>query len=247
MSFVVFNVFHSKVQDKILFTDKKFKDRLIMYGVNEKYDKEFNPDLNYSILMEYDLPIYDPRLQLKNYCQTSCMYHVFINNFYENTSYIGFLQYDMMIQPDFFDHLDSEIARLESSHVSLIGYELTKDINETLYWCSGIADDNESCALNHYNKFFGTNYTLSDIRNNPKCKLVYIHAFVIPSSLFCKMMRWMTSYFPIIDNVQPSNMSTPEFLERCHGLFIALENLSNPNLEYIKMKTCHNHHYKLHD
>jgi hypothetical protein len=98
----IFNIWHNKLFDKCYEQlDVNSLNDIIMYDVNPKYNKIYNADKNYNIMREYELNIYDKTLQENNYCQTSCLYHIFINNLYKDLDYIGFIQYDMILDKDF--------------------------------------------------------------------------------------------------------------------------------------------------
>jgi len=82
----IFNIWHNKLFDKCYQElDEYSLDKIIMYDVNQKYQKIYNADKKYNIIKEYELTYFNSLYQDTNYCQTSCLYHVFKNNLYRNT------------------------------------------------------------------------------------------------------------------------------------------------------------------
>lgn len=244
MTIKVFNVWHNKIFDDLVQIPQSQYDRLVWFGVNERYDKDYNRDKGYQIMFEYELPMYRPELQQKWYCQTSCMYHCYKNRLYEGVEYVGFLQYDCRIRNDFFDDMENQLKTL-SKEVPIFYMHLLS-LEETLRWCSGLCDDHPNAALTHYNAFFNTNYTSHDIIA-ANAYLPYNHVFVIPSTMFDRMMRWICEYIDVIESTPeawPSTFSRPEFLERCHGLFLAIEQVSNPDIKLVPLSVEHDQSYK---
>jgi len=240
----VYNIFHNKVFDELIETND---ERLTMYGVNENIEKEFTENTQkYNVMFEYDLAIYEPIWQKKGYAQTSCLLHLFKNKLYEDLDYIGFLQYDMKINENFFTDLDLNINKAKSQNKLFIGYSSRICIDYILQWDSTLADDTPLSALSHYNKFFNANYTLKDIQKNfyANFGIIMLHTFVIPKEMFHKMMTWLSVYMEDIKDNFPSKHRPCDYLERCHGLFIALENLSNDNMIYENIGVSHEQNFK---
>ena len=88
MNYRIYSVFHHKLFNELYtgMTDK-YKNKLIMFGVNEKYEKIYDITKNYNIQYEYQLTNYRKDLQEKSYCQTSAMYHIYVNNLHSDLDY----------------------------------------------------------------------------------------------------------------------------------------------------------------
>lgn len=227
----LYNVFHHRIFDELAAavpTDERAN--LVFFGVNEQYDKEYNRDAGHVVQLEWTLPHYRPELQQTGYCQTTCMYHVYQNDLHADLDYIGFLQYDQRIPADLFARIRQRAAA--ETAPSVIFYSLGLTMKQTLRHCRGLADRfaEAPSALEHYNAFFGTAFTAAAFTD--ATPLPYVHTFVIPREMFERMMAWISAYLDDVltppGAVWPSNMSHPEFLERCHGMFLALEKIRRP-------------------
>jgi hypothetical protein len=237
----LFSVWHHRLFDELL-SDLSEEDRqaIVCFGVNEVYPKEYNPNFNYNIMYEYNLPFYESNWQKHGYCQTSCMYHIYNNRehlkaqkpdcYSSPTGYIGFMQYDMKVDKDAFAYWKGRIAAATAASTSpatrLIFHEIT------IPTITGFRRDRalETHALAHYNDFFGTNVTAREIVAHPKCRLMpVVHTFIIPIDMFEKMMSWMTVYMKLAEATfattgkYPFNISQAEYFEIVHGLFLVIE------------------------
>lgn len=230
----IYNVWHSALYDE-LYNELPAEDlkHIIMYGVNEGYTKKYDPSKKYNMLFEYDLPVYNPKLQQHGYCQTTCMWHLWKNKDItykhpENSAdYIGFIQYDMKLESSFIKDMKETVAKAKEIGQDIIFHEQTEHILQSVQYASGLAFPYENSALQHYNKHFGTSFTTYDFLHNHRIQVVpLVHTFVTSVARFEKMMGWIESYLQFLEDMHPeytSNRSQSELLERCHGMFLALE------------------------
>lgn len=238
MLFKLYVIWHNKLFDSMYENlDQDTLNKLIMYGVNDKYSKKYNKSMNYNILYEYNLPKYIPNWQLHGYCQTSCMYHLFINKMYNENEYIGFLQYDMKPSNNMFSHIDETITN--NSGKQIIFTLLCKPASDICKKTKGLCLPYEYSILKHYNNFFKTKFTYPDIAENSRSIMPLLHTFIISGSMFLKMMSWIATLLPWLDMcyVHITDMSQAEFSERIFALFLCLEIISNEDviLETIKI------------
>lgn len=233
----VYNIWHSKLYDE-LYQDvppDNLKD-IVMFGVNEDYTKEYTKN-RYNVMFEYELPVYNSKLQQHGYCQTTCMWHLWKNKEItykapgQKVDYIGFMQYDMKPESDFFTDMREAIAKAQSEGKDIIFHEQTEHILQSVQFLSGLALPYERSALQHYNQHFGTAFTTYDFLHNHRIQVMpLVHTFVISVARFEKMMGWIEKYLEFLENIYPdyvSNRSQSELLERCHGMFLALECANN--------------------
>lgn len=227
----LYNVWHNKLFDE-LYESVPSNDirNVIMYGVNENYQKHYNVDKGYNVCFEYDLPLYEPVWQQRGFCQTTCMMHVYKNGLYKDLDYIGFIQYDMAIHADCFGHIRATLEHHKDKPV--LFYSMTESMGRSAAWARGLVYPYAGSALEHYNMFFGTHLSEKDVCTHPAMsKVPLLHTFVIPIVTFEKMMSWMESYMTTLEAMYPkypSNVSQAEFSERCLGLFLAIENAICP-------------------
>lgn len=247
MSVQVYTIWHRKLYDELYaHIDPQELKNIVMFGVNEDYEKTYTEN-RYNVMFEYDLPIYNPLLQKHGYCQTTCMWHLYKNPYetYKGDTpldYIGFIQYDMTPDSNMLQHIRNKIADAESKGQEVIFHEQTEHILQSIRWASGLVTPYEGSALQHYNAYFGTSYTINDFLHNPRLQVSPIlHTFVIPVKMFEKMMGWLDSYLNMLESMYPtymSNRSQSELLERCHGMFLALECVRD-NVVFEPMKIKH--------
>lgn len=221
----IFNVWHHRFFPELVAeVPENHKKDVVLYGVNEAVEKEYDATAlrGFPIVFEYELPSHEPEWQRKNYCQTSCLYHVFRDqSLYAGYDYIGFMQYDMKIAGHTFSWLEDANARHPEE--------------EIIYWVQAIhlfeaVIHHEPClishALSHYNRFFGTSFHADDLLHDKRCHCMpVVHSFVIPVPMFEKMMAWMSEYMRVLEanRPYPFRCSQADYMERVHGLFLCLE------------------------
>ena len=106
----IFNIWHNKLFDKCYDKlDAYSLNKIAMFDVNPNYEKIYNSCKGYKIVKEYELAHYNSLYQVTNYCQTSCLYHVFRNALHTKEDYIGFIQYDMDLASDFIYDIEKHI------------------------------------------------------------------------------------------------------------------------------------------
>jgi hypothetical protein len=230
----LYSIWHNKLFD-VLYDGirKDVLDNIVMYGVNPAYTKEYNKERGYTILYEYELPVYEERWQNRGYCQTSCMMHLYKNqDLIADLDYIGFIQYDMKPSQDVFEHIQETLAA-NTYDKPVVFCDMTHTVEQIVNNTKGICYPYENSVLHHYNNFFKVNITLQDIQNIANVDAPLLHTFVMPKAMFIKMMEWMNILLPHLDDNfrNITHTSQAEFAERIHSLFIVLE-----NVQLVKMK-----------
>ena len=234
----IFNIWHNKLFDKCYDKlDDYSLQKITMYDVNQNYTKIFNKDKNYNIVSEYKLDHYNSLYQDTNYCQTSCLYHVFKNKLYTNTNYIGFIQYDMELSSDFIYDMEQKI---NSSENDTYFYILTvANKVEVNYICKPY----DNSILEKYNNYFNTSHTYESIKAHHKAdKFICLHTFVITTKTFINMMTWFCSitdwlHKNYINGLYSESMS--EVTEEIFGLFLLLQIIEDETIELKELKLRH--------
>jgi len=167
---------------------------------NDDYPLELDENrLEYDIFFEHDFRIFDPELQRKGYHENSVIYHVYKNRIHETYDYVGFIEYDHVLRPQF----TADIQRM----IDIAEQDLMFAFNRFSFqqlWEQGILMDPRwtlketgnpnspwNCLrviLEDYNRFFGSAYRMEDLaRENcfPTC-----HCILLPSQRFDRMMRF---------------------------------------------------------
>ena len=242
----IFNIWHNKLFDHCYKDiDEYSLNKITMYDVNPNYQKIYNKDKNYKIIKEYELEIYNNLLQATNYCQTSCLYHVYLNgelfnhhNFYYYCNYIGFIQYDMELEGNFIYDIEDKINSTEND---IFFYSLVA--SDKLYR-NYVCNPYDNSILEKYNNYFNTNHTYESIKNHKKLEyFICLHTFVIPTTTYMKMMEWYCSisdwlHVNCINGIYTESMS--EVTEEVFGLFLLLQIIENDKIELEELKLKHN-------
>ena len=235
----VFNVWHNKLFDHCYEKlDSYSLSKLIMFSVNPKYQKIYNAEKNYNMTKEYELSHYNPLFQDTNYCQTSCLYHVFKNEMYLNQDYVGFIQYDMELDKDFIYDMEEKIKN-KTNEIYFYSLNVENKVDVPL-----VCSPYENSVLKKYNQYFKTNHTYESIKSHKNAgNFICLHTFVIPTKTFIKMMTWFCSltdwlHTNYINGVYCESIS--EVTEEIFGLFLLLQMIENDYIQIEQMKLTHN-------
>ena len=193
--------FFKKLYDLHYTCDSSFKmDNFTFVKVNDDYQTDLSENkLAYNLFYEHDYKIYEPIWQKKGYHENSVLYHVFKNKEYKKYDFVGFIEYDHVLNEGFCDAVQGIINGRDDNVI--FSFE---SFTYSQLWDQGIilnpnrpgkqegkANSRWNCInviLKDYNDFFGTDFTLHDLQKKncfPLC-----HAFLINSSLFEKIMTF---------------------------------------------------------
>ena len=234
----IFNIWHNKLFDKCYKDlDEYSLSKVTMYDVNPKYTKFYTKEKKYNIVREYELPQYNSLYQDTNYCQTSCLYHVFKHNLHITANYIGFIQYDMDLASDFIYDIEQKINQT-TDDTFFYSLAVANKI-EVTYICKPY----NNSILEKYNNYYNTNHTYESIKaHNKSDKFICLHTFVIPTSTFIKMMTWYCTitdwlHTNYINGIYTESMS--EVTEEIFGLFLLLQIIENDSIKLDVLKLNH--------
>ena len=217
--FLIYIIWHNILSpNNVLpgFSDDDLK-YVVFYGVNEAIAKSsLPPRFQSRVLWEWDLPIYDKKLQEKYYNEDSCMWHLYHNQrLIEGLDYIGFAQYDFVIGKSVINKIahasQPTVFYMHNGGATELGRQGFYDLFLTLY-----------------NEFYGTDKQWRDIESI-RCAPTF-HAFVIPVSIFKSLMEFILFCYPRVyqDLVDRNQLSTGDWttfssiMERYHALWIGL-------------------------
>ena len=200
------------------------------------------------VTLEYQLDAYCPELQQQGYMETSCFLHILSNNLFPDLDLIGVTQYDMR-WTEKSTGLLRKIARDESQEglVNKIRRLVRRAINpafiapqiayaqvdgKIMDSTGQLSPMTASYAFNwpylieSYNNFFGTHWSMNDLRNQP---LTLWQTYLLPRPVFIKLASWLKAF---VDEVTPWANKAPYethwgvlggYTERAEALFIALQ------------------------
>jgi len=235
----IINIWHNKLFDNCYKDlDEYSLSKIVMYDVNPSYQKIYNIDKSYKILKEYELKDYNNLLQATNYCQTSCLYHVYSNKLFQREHYIGFIQYDMELEANFINDIEAKINETQND-IFFFSLIVGSKVEVTR-----ICNPYNNSILEKYNNYFNTNHTYESIINHKRAKyFICLHTFVIPTITYMKMMSWYCSisdwlHVNYINGIYIESIS--EVTEELFGLFLLLQIIENDNIQVEELKLKHN-------
>ena len=247
--FSIFVVYHKTLYDNFYQTiSEDNKKHIFFYGVKERLE-------NKPSIYEFELPIYNPKLQAQRYNESSAFYHIYENKLHQNLSYIGFAQYDMIIKNETINAIKTQIIQqqqptifaaflaVEESKMSSHG-SLNLIVEHIPFFGS---------VLDNYNNFFLTDYKKDNIMKAP---LIMCNTFIIPVAMYEKYMQWLSSYFLHDIDVEELNkiccknygfldsrdntINRGHLIEICSAVFLAIETMEGASIQYIDFEHEHN-------
>ena len=218
----IFVVYHQIVDESILFTkysEEYIKKTFAFYCVNEVIEKYETPKrYGLPIIYEYELPKYNPFLQLRHYMETSAYLHIYNNNLHKDLDFIGICQYDMLHVEEYKKLQKDRIYILDSGEPIALNGVWNKKMFPNIR--------NIDFLLESYNKFFGKNYTPYYINNAP---LSLWQTNIYPKQIFEKLCSWLSV---LVDEIYPWSIEPPYethwgvmggYTERAIAIFNAIE------------------------
>ena len=234
----IYNIWHNKLFDNCYEKlDEYSLEKLIMYDVNPTYTKVYNKDKKYNILKEYELTNYESLYQDTNYCQTSCFYHVYTNKLYEKSDYVGFIQYDMILESNFIYAIEEKI---NNSQNDIYFYSLLDNNKLNVKF---VCNPYDKSILQKYNEYFNTNHSYDTIKKNKKSSnFISLHTFVIPKKTYIKLMSWFVSikdwlHSNYLDKLYDTSIA--EITEEIFGLFLLLQMIEDESIALEELKLNH--------
>lgn len=196
----IYVVFHKCIYPEFYEDLSDFSKSLItFYGVHNTTSKTIGPNTN--IIYEYNLPLYKPELQQRIYNEGSALWHIYMNQLFCDSAYIGLFQYDMRLKEETIKHIISTIREHEIIHITdshlIFGFffaekNSVKHKHGSLQFIENWKSNNDGGLLKHYNAYFHKNYCYDDLLDLP---IIMCNTFIISKYLFEKMMSWMNDYF----------------------------------------------------
>jgi len=197
----IYITFFQKIFDDHYSIDPSFRASNFTFAkVNDDYEVDISGNqLEYDIFYENQFSSFDPVWQQKGYHENSVLYHIYQDKLHEHLDYIGFLEYDHVLQPGFTTAIQHRIDQAEEDIIFSFGAFTFQQL-----WDQGImlnpwrtgqqegrVDSRWNCLnviLKDYNDFYGTRFTLDDLRQKncfPLC-----HAVLMPSRIYDKIMQF---------------------------------------------------------
>lgn len=238
--FRIYNVWHERIFDELLEPIPASDRRdLVMYAVNDKIPKSYASSVvpPENVVREWELPLFEPRWQEKMYCQTTCMYHVFLNGLHRDLDYVGFCQYDMRFDAATFAHIRATLREGGGPRV------FCSDTQTVQRGLLDFSPQGTAHMVDHYARFHGVG---PDVALISAGRLIPIlHTFVIPRDMFERMMRWVSAYMHDLERAGLDTRRSggwfynqASFAERMHALFIGVE-CERAGIEMVPLRLAH--------
>jgi hypothetical protein len=206
-----FVVFHHRLFDECYekIPPEVLTKYFTFFAVNQAIPKEYTPG-KYNILNEWDLPIYDPTMQEKGYRENSAIYHVYANGLHTKYGRVGFFQYDMSFNENIVEKIlnypiDAPVGFfvLNTGLFDFIESS-AKGYSEQMKLLIQLYEQHFSRTIIHIVKSrlppFKSKTIIDRERGYP-----LLNSYVIPSSLFEKVMQWVVQLYPIPEfQVEPA-------------------------------------------
>ena len=242
----IFIVYHKTTNENIIFKNlspEYIKTTMVYYGVNNIYEKKIDNKYGCDEILEYELKIYNPFIQLRGYLETSSYLHIYNNNLHKDLDFIGVFQYDMV-------H-NKEYKNLDDNTIYFYDYDINEKIVNNGEWGRLMFHDvcNIDFLLTSYNNFFATKISKKDLE---KIQLSLFQTNIYPKKIFNKLCSWLNV---LIKDIYPWSINPPYqthwgnlsgLTERSISLFNAIEiflGYKYENLELNHIELLEKNHY----
>ena len=219
--YIIFHKFLTKVAYEKL--DPEYLNKYCRFvAVNRTIEKHVDPSFFPLLFEEASLPNYNPFLQHNKFCESSVFIHTNTNAelLLNPYGFVGFLQYDMVLQDEMFKGIEYTLATVENPEKKLFVH-FTE--NSARHLIQGIGEEGWKHIIELYNKIFSTHHTLDEVLQS---NIPLYHAYLVPKVIFKKMMMFADKSIPRIFEMLGSNTHhLPYHIERSHGIFLILQTL----------------------
>lgn len=228
MTYRFYVIFHKEIYETCYKDlDPTYLSSLTFMGVNAKIPKQIPDSLAKAVVFERDLPMYNPLWQYAKMCENSVLLHVFKHPEYMNYDYIGFFQYDMILNNRVFSTIDSI---LQTGNTSTVFYFHKENSCRHLDQVIGLQGWQN--IVDVYNSMFQTNHSLLSVLVED---IVLFHTFLLPKQIFVKLMTFFERAFPRMFELLGCEVQHLVFhLERMHGLFLLLQQMEG-HVSFVQM------------
>ena len=215
-NYTLYIIFHKDIYETCYKqVNQCFIENLKFFAVNSKIPKQVPEKYMNQLVIERELPNYNPLLQMCNFCEDSVFLHCLKNPQLLEKEYIGFFQYDMILENSLFETLNPREPTL---------YYFYKE-NSYRHLDQCIMLRGWEIIVNIYNRIFKTNHTIDFVCAND---IPLYHCYVLPREIFVKMMLFFEKVYPIIIELLGNEVRhLPYHFERCHGIFLLFQKVEN--------------------
>lgn len=233
----IFVTFFQNLYDDHYTPDDSFdRGHFTFVKVNDRYPLALEENrLPYDIFVEHDFEVYRPELQANGYCENSVIYHLYKNGVHRSYDYVGFIEYDHVLPPDFTRTIGKKLEEAKAETIfSFNRFSYRQLFDQAIMLnphrrekVTGRPASKWNCInviLEDYNDFFGTDYGLD--RLVAKDCFPICHCVLMPSRIFEKIMPFHTRIMESgkVEGYHRHNWRAPAgFMERYLAVALALE------------------------
>jgi hypothetical protein len=203
MSLSFYIIFHSKLYPQ----NTPDYPCFIYLAVNELIKKDIDTKLlKHPIINEYDLPAYNPIFQMLHFNENS----VILNFPSPPTPFVGFCQYDMVIDPLKFQIVLNNISNINGA-IGFYPYPIVAliDILNESQW-------NEILEL--YNSIHKTSHSMYSLKEYP---FFFMNTYILPSWFYTRLQQNLKKLLPLVFKILEYKMKhLGGTLERLNALLI---------------------------
>lgn len=203
MSLSFYIIFHSKIYP----TNTPDYPCFIYLAANELIKKDIDTNvLKHPIVNEYDVPGYNPMYQMLKFCDNS----IILNFPPPPTPFVGFCQYDMVIDPLKFQIVLDNIYNVNGA----IGfYALPID---SIF--DKLSKSEWNSILDYYNSINNTSHSIDTLKDYP---FFFMNTYILPSWFYTRLQQNLKKMLPLVLKLLQYNMKhIAGTLERLNALLI---------------------------
>lgn len=167
-TWTVFVVWHKNLDESRYSQDPSFDHaRYIFLKVNPRFTSSYNALFGYRVAYEHMLPYYQDDLHDKQYMMPGVIYNVFMSRLHAKLDYIGFMEYDIPLEPGTTAKINRLVNQKKRCLIPL-SYRNTfrRLCKQTDHQLGG-----RQCMttiLQDFNNYFATSYTMDELwERNP--------------------------------------------------------------------------------
>jgi hypothetical protein len=230
--YVIFHKFLTEVAYEKL--NKAYLERHCQFvNVNSAIKDKYIPEsLKHLVIEERQLPNYNPFMQHSRFCESSVFFHVAKNPelLLDSLDFVGFLQYDMVLEDSLFQTLESATQTLEHPE-KILFVQYAENCYRHLNQAIGL--QGWKIVVDLYNRMFQTAHTLELVLDY---KMPLYHSYMMSKGIFKKMMVFAEKSTPLIfEMLGCETHHLPYHLERSHGIFLILQTVEGHLDRWIQM------------
>jgi hypothetical protein len=245
---VIYIIAHNKINFSNFYVDETFDKSMYGFFLTKGKDSTSSDaivtkikDEGFDVDLEWKLDIYNEKLQNQSFHAPTVFYHTYINDFEYKDNFIGFLEYDLVLN----EGTTKEYKELISKHQGesfMIFPSIRHKLSRLDKQRSITAYDKHWLRffLGDYNKRFNTKIEYNKfLIENGNCLIPTQQSFICDIDTYKKLSKYVydiITEFPEREKYVPRPSTN---LERFIGLYLFIESLSMKNVYELPLQHKH--------